>query len=69
MRVLAADIGGTNTRLAIAEIAQHQRRVLVENEYSSADYSCFVDVLSRFLNDHNNLSIDAACLAVAGPVK
>ena len=70
MQVIAGDIGGTNTRLILAEINESGGQVLFEKSYPSAQYSDFVQVLNIFITDHDiNLPVKAACFAVAGPVK
>ena len=70
MRILAGDIGGTNTRLILAEAADKGRHILAENIYPSAEYSGLAQVIAQFLSENNQTAlIDAACFAVAGPVK
>lgn len=70
MRIIAGDIGGTNTRLVFAENNASTRRVLVEKHYPSAEFNDFVEVLKLFLSEHDiSLPVDAACFAIAGPVE
>ena len=70
MHLLAGDIGGTHTRLIYAEIHNHVQHVLAEKSYPSADYNDLQSVLDIFLTEHViSNTIDAACFAVAGPVK
>jgi len=70
MQVIAGDIGGTNTRLVLAEINESGRQVLFEKSYPSAQYSDFVQVLKTFLSESkSSLPVKAACFAVAGPVR
>jgi len=70
MRLIAGDIGGTNTRLLFAENNASGRVVLTEKHYSSAEFNDFVEVLKLFLSEHNiNVPVDAACFAIAGPVE
>ena len=69
MRILAGDIGGTNTRLILADIHENDQHILIKKSYPSAQYPDFIQVLENFLTDTDaSLSIDAACFAVAGPV-
>jgi glucokinase len=49
MQVIAGDIGGTNTRLVLAEFNESGRQVLFEKSYPSAQYSDFVQVLNIFI--------------------
>jgi len=63
---LVADVGGTNTRVALAH-----GRVLVEGtvrRYSNADFPDLETVLRRFISDEGDVNTKAACVAVAGPV-
>jgi len=63
---LVSDIGGTNTRVALAD----GRRVLPESirRYRNADFAGLESVLSRYIADE---AVDpaSACVAVAGPVR
>lgn len=70
MKILAADVGGTNTRLIYAEVAANQKKILAEKTFASANYTGFYLLLDCFLEEFNiKDTIDAACFAVAGPVK
>ena len=64
---LVADIGGTNTRVALAEgtslLPDTVRR------YRNADHARLEDVLHRFLDDEGGVACKGACIAVAGPVR
>lgn len=64
---LVADIGGTNTRVALAE----GRNVRPETirRYSNADFPGLETVLRRYIADENDVKPLAACVAVAGPVR
>ena len=65
MLLLAADIGGTKTEFALYERRDERCHTVASGRYPSRDYPAFADVLRAFLQDR---SIDAAGLAVAGPV-
>ncbi|VAW61893.1 Glucokinase [hydrothermal vent metagenome] len=70
MKLLAADIGGTNARFIYMDIAESKKNVLAEKSYLSGKYTDFTSLLNVFLAEHNiKEAIDAACFAVAGPVK
>ncbi|MCK4587329.1 MAG: glucokinase, partial [Gammaproteobacteria bacterium] len=70
MRILAGDIGGTNTRLLLADIDESGRHILAEKNYLSADYDGLIQVINIFLSDIGiQAPVDAACFAVAGPVE
>ncbi|MCF2903876.1 glucokinase [Octadecabacter sp. CECT 8868] len=63
---LVADIGGTNTRCALAD----GPRVLQDTvrRYSNADFGGLETVLRQYLSDAGDVDPIAACVAVAGPV-
>lgn len=64
---LVADIGGTNTRCALA----NGKTVLTDTirRYSNAEASGLEAVLRQYLADEGNVDPVAACVAVAGPVR
>lgn len=64
---LVADIGGTNTRVALA----HDRALVAGTirRYSNADYPGLETVLRRYIADEGGVDTRAACVAVAGPVR
>ena len=62
--ILAGDIGGTNTRLRLAERDGTSPR---DAHYEGAAWKSFDDVLRHFLRAAA-APIEAACFAVAGPV-
>lgn len=65
--ILAGDIGGTKTVLALYQRqADNSLSALIEQTFSSSDFSCFDDILDSFLP--TGLVISSACLGVAGPV-
>jgi len=67
--ILAGDIGGTKTVLALFEgEGPTMRRPLLQMTFPSRQYSTFADVLSGFLGLLPRVRIRAACLGVAGPV-
>lgn len=63
---LVADIGGTNTRCALA----NGRAVLQESvrRYSNSEFSGLEAVLRQYRRDCGDVDPAAACVAVAGPV-
>ena len=66
--VLAGDIGGTKTRLAVFEVAGTTLKTAAEAVYPSGDYPSFADIVRQFLTDHA-CGCDRACFGVAGPVR
>ncbi|MGA1179383.1 MAG: glucokinase [Marivivens sp.] len=65
--LLVADIGGTNTRVALAE----GRQILPDTirRYSNAEFPGLESVLRRYIEDEGGVDPKAACVAVAGPVR
>ena len=63
---LVADIGGTNTRVALAEGV----RLLTDTvrKYRNADHSGLEPVLRAFIAEEQGVDCKGACVAVAGPV-
>lgn len=64
---LVADIGGTNTRVALAE----RGHLILDSvtRYKNADYGGLDEVLHRFLKEQGDVDCAGACAALAGPVK
>src|SRR5262245_21582759 len=65
--ILAADIGGTSSRLAVFDVKAGQLRRVVQERYASAGHDRLEEIVRVFQSSHR-LSIDRACFAVAGPV-
>jgi len=65
--VLAGDVGGTNTRLAVFNVRDLHTQLLVKANYPSQEYASLDDILAEFAATHNH-PLQAACLGVAGPV-
>lgn len=66
-RVVAGDIGGTKTRLAIAEVTGTQVRIEREASFPSRNFATFEALLTEFLTDSQ--TPDRAAFGVAGPVR
>ncbi|WP_147124724.1 ROK family protein [Shimia ponticola] len=64
---IVADIGGTNTRVALAD----GETVLTDTirRYRNADYPGLESVLRAYLNEENDVDPVATCVAMAGPVR
>ncbi|MEN8133197.1 MAG: glucokinase [Pseudomonadota bacterium] len=69
MRILAGDIGGTKTRLAVFEISkQRWPIVLAEESYHSVRYDSLDTLVSRFLDGFDG-ECRIASFGIAGPIK
>ncbi len=64
--VLVGDVGGTNARLAICEVATGN--VSKIEVYSALENSSLEDVIKMYLNKHNDVEIKHACIAIACPI-
>lgn len=71
--VLAADIGGTNAKLALARFDGSARTLLKLANYPSGEYPALESVVHAFFRDADVTPhvahLTAACFAVAGPVE
>jgi glucokinase len=67
MTLLAGDIGGTKTLLALFEKNGDPRHPVAEAEFHSADFAT-LDLMVRKFLDQQGRSADHACFDVAGPV-
>ena len=68
MRVLAGDIGGTKTRLAVFDVFGTRLETLAEQSYASGSYSGLESIIREFL-DTNGVDCRQACFGIAGPVR
>lgn len=66
--VLAADVGGTKTNLALFEIQNQSLRILRNGNFPTTDHESLLKALTDF-KDSSAISVDAICLGVAGAVK
>ena len=65
--LLAGDIGGTKTHLAVFSSESGWRKPFAEATYASANYPDFESLVREFLTQHD-FPIDRASFGVAGPV-
>jgi glucokinase len=65
--ILAGDIGGTKTNLALyTKNSLGLLQCELNQTYVSADYPQFNDILSEFIQP--DMTIDSVCLGIAGPI-
>ncbi len=62
MTILAGDIGGTNTRLALFE---ENKTLLRQKTFPSKKYGSLNEIVKQFLEE----KVKIACFGIAGPVK
>jgi glucokinase len=66
--ILAGDIGGTSTRLALFEVMAGRLRLVVEQTYPSREHRGLDEIVTRFVAAHG-LPVECVCFGIAGPVK
>ena len=66
MILLAADIGGTHTRIQVCDVD----RVIVRMRYNNKEYSDLITIFNAFFaqNNINKNNIDNVCFGIAGPI-
>lgn len=74
MLILGADVGATNTRVALAAVRDGRPAIALERHYLNADFGGFDRLTEAFVGEagaaiHAGARIDSACLGVAGPVE
>lgn len=67
MTAILADIGGTNTRVALADGTQVRPNTVAK--FSNAEFDGLEPILTRYLNEAGITSVEGACVAAAGPVR
>ncbi len=67
-RILAGDVGGTKTSLALVEVDGLRLEVLAQEQYPSTAYGSLDEVVRQFLAERD-MSCDYAGFGVAGPVR
>ncbi len=68
--IIAGDIGGTKTNVALFEVVEGRRvgAPLAQHSYPSARYDSLEAILTDFVRRHPQARITHACFGVAGPV-
>jgi glucokinase len=73
--ILAGDIGGTKSNLALFEVHGQTHRKIIKQRYESREFPAFEEIISKFLQDCRSelkgagaQAIEAAGFGVAGPV-
>lgn len=65
--VVVADVGGTNTRVALAQGASVDRATI--KRFRNTAFESLEDVLRHYLAARTTGSVSGACVALAGPVR
>lgn len=66
--ILAGDIGGTKTHLALFRATRDDVQHLHDRKFRSPAYSTLQEIITEFLKDQPDLIPDRMCFGVAGPV-
>jgi glucokinase len=66
--ILAGDIGGTNTRLALFKKDEHGFVSIAEEKFSSQAFDDLSEIVQIFLAD-KHCEVEQACFGVAGPIE
>jgi glucokinase len=66
--ILAGDIGGTNTRLALFTLQGERLEAVAEGTFASREHPNLATIVKKFLSSRN-LPIAVACFGIAGPVQ
>ena len=68
MKVLAGDIGGTNSRLALCQVTNGRVTPIAEQTFPSAAYPSLAEVVRTFLAAQGT-DVRSACFGLPGPVR
>ena len=66
--ILAGDIGGTKTNLALYTYKDGALEIQVQHQFVSQKYQNFSDVIEEFISSYKIENIEAVCLGIAGPI-
>ena len=65
--ILAGDIGGTNTRIALFNEEAGSLKLVLERIYASREHKTLDEIVSLFISNEA-VSVKLACFGIAGPV-
>ena len=66
--ILAGDIGGTKTHLALFEEGE-KRKWMVDAKFKSAEHETLRSIVKEFLAGHPECDVKRACFGIAGPIQ
>ena len=68
MKTLVADIGGTNSRVAVAITSKKDKEITLKNinRFKNSNFNNFDEVIKRYLSISDESSINRMCIAAAG---
>ncbi|WP_344973460.1 glucokinase [Compostibacter hankyongensis] len=68
IHVLAGDVGGTKTNLALFRMHRLHAEAVHQTSYPSRSYDSLTAIIKQFLADFPHTMPDRVCIGVAGPV-
>lgn len=66
--ILAGDIGGTHSRLALFETTDKRLSLAVESTFASGGHKTFEEIVAAFVAQHP-VPLKRACFGIAGPIR
>ena len=66
--ILAGDIGGTSTRLALFDVGSGALQVVAQQRYASREHAGLAEIVKAFTAVHAQ-PIEKACFGIAGPIR
>lgn len=66
--ILAGDIGGTKTHLALFD-KKDKRKIYAQAKYVSSQFENLEAILKKFFSEHPSRDIECACFGIAGPIQ
>lgn len=66
--LLAGDLGGTKTNLALFSTVDGELDMIREQKYASRDYANFSEIIQHFISESRDTPPQRICIGVAGPV-
>jgi len=66
--ILAGDIGGTKTILALYDIVDNELDLHFMWQFASSEFSSLIEMIGAFEKEIGYPKVDAACFGIAGPI-
>lgn len=66
--ILAGDIGGTKTHLALFEEGE-EKKWAIDAKFKSGDYDTLISIVKEFLEANPNHEVEYATFGIAGPIQ
>ena len=66
--ILAGDVGGTKTNLALYELINGELDLVIKEQYSSQQYGSLMEIIEKFHIKNGLSSVEAVSIGIAGPI-